>query len=214
MTAHGPYGSFEFVPSGEEPVVTDGEDEAPPPPTRHVAASAIILLWGLSMLAASTILVFLGLLLVPIFDRSGTMGPGRSEFWDSEGVYLWSMVYNVLSLPVGLALVVAGFGLLYRKRWSRWLVFVFAAGAIPLGVIDLCQAAAFRGPRVLDRLESSSHVDPAEFWIMVGLLALFVLAELLEVLAPLAFVLYARSRTCRIVLGLEAPPKAEHDLEG
>ena len=77
---------------------------------------------------------FCAVLAVPISGVFGEIGDPIGEFWAYFGVTcgaIWLLVS-------GVALVLAGWGLLGMKQWARWLAFVLAIlglFAFPIGTV-------------------------------------------------------------------------------
>jgi hypothetical protein len=74
------------------------------------------------------------LLAIPVSGIFADIGDSTGEFWAYFGVtcgVIWLLI-------TGIALVLAGWGLLGMKQWARWLTFVlaiFSLFAFPIGTV-------------------------------------------------------------------------------
>ena len=60
-----------------------------------------------------------------------------------KALTVWTAVMSALAIPVAIVLIVAGFGILERKRWARTASLLFAAYAILIVLVDGFITAAF-----------------------------------------------------------------------
>jgi hypothetical protein len=74
------------------------------------------------------------LIAIPVSGIFADIGDSTGEFWAYFGVTC-GVIWLLIS---GIALVLAGWGLLRMKQWARWLAFVlaiFGLFAFPIGTV-------------------------------------------------------------------------------
>ena len=74
------------------------------------------------------------LLAIPVSGVFADIGDPTGEFWAVFGITC-GVIWLLIS---GIALVLAGWGLLRMKQWARWLAFVlaiFGLFAFPIGTV-------------------------------------------------------------------------------
>ncbi len=117
------------------------------------------------MLKLFRILIIVSLVLLVIAAVIPLARPVRVTVSFNQALPLW-LVASVAILPIGAATLVASGGLLFFKRWGRWLgLFVVACGAVvAFFVVGSPTSSA------LSSVAVALMVLSALFWV-VGLLA-------------------------------------------